>query len=206
MTYLEFREQWHAVGCFNIYQIRAWKPDFDRNNLFRWVKKGHLSKLRQDWYAFRDLRSNAEASRYLACRIYTPSYISLHTALAFYAIIPEAVTAVTCITSNRPTSYHNDFGEFSYQSVKPSMFFGYKQMPLSPHGSYLLAFPEKAILDLLYLYPQYNTPEALLDLRFDGWWMQKELDKERLLEYSEQSGVKSLQSRVKLLLNTYLND
>ena len=23
MTYLQFREQWHKVGCFNIYQVRA---------------------------------------------------------------------------------------------------------------------------------------------------------------------------------------
>lgn len=206
MSYLEFREQWHAVGCFNIYQIRAWRPDFDRSNLSRWVKKGYLLKLRQDWYAFQDLQGDAEASRYMACRIYTPSYVSLHSALAFYGIIPEAVTVVTCVTSNRPTLYHNDFGEFSYQSIKPSMFFGYKQMPLPSHGSYLLAFPEKAILDLLYLYPQYNTSETLLDLRFDEWWMQEELDKERLLAFSAQSGVKTLQTRVNLLLKAYRND
>lgn len=206
MTYLEFREQWHAVGCFNIYQIRAWRPDFDRINLFRWVKKGYLSKLRQDWYAFSDLKGNPETARYVAQRIYTPSYISLHTALSFYGIIPEAVTAVTSVTSNRPTTYSNEFGEFSYQTVKPALFFGYKPMILSPHGNYLLAFPEKAILDLLYLYPQYNTEEALLDLRFDEYWMQEELNRDKLLAFSAQSGVKALQSRVKLLLKTYRND
>ncbi|MBQ9507865.1 MAG: hypothetical protein IJR53_00365 [Bacteroidales bacterium] len=206
MNYLEFREQWHAVGCFNIYQIRAWRPDFDRINLFHWVKKGYLSKLRQDWYAFSDLKGNPETARYVAQRIYTPSFISLHTALSFYGIIPEAVTVVTSVTSNRPTTYSNEFGEFSYQTVKPALFFGYKSMPLSPHGRYLLAFPEKAILDLLYLYPQYNTEEALLDLRFDDYWMQEELDCDKLLAFSAQSGVKALQSRVKLLLKTYRND
>ena len=206
MTYLEFREQWHAVGCFNIYQIRAWRPDFDRINLFHWVKKGYLSKLRQDWYAFSDLKGNPETARYVAQRIYTPSYISLHTALSFYGIIPEAVTVVTSVTSNRPTTYSNEFGEFSYQTVKPALFFGYKSMPLSPHGRYLIAFPEKAILDLLYLYPQYNTEEALLDLRFDDYWMQEELNRDKLLAFSAQSGVKALQSRVKLLLKTYRND
>ena len=206
MTYLEFREQWHAVGCFNIYQIRAWRPDFDRTNLFHWVKKGYLSKLRQDWYAFSDLKGNPETARYVAQRIYTPSYISLHTALSFYGIIPEAVTAVTSVTSNRPTTYSNEFGEFSYQTVKPALFFGYKPMFLSPHNTYMLAFPEKAILDLLYLYPQYNTEEALLDLRFDEYWMQEELNCDKLLSFSEQTGVKALQSRVKLLLKTYRND
>ena len=76
-------------------------------------------------------------------------------------------------------------------------------MPVSPQGSYLLAFPEKAIVDLLYLYPQYNAAEALLELRFDEWWMREELDKERLLSFAEQSGNKALQERVKLLIKTY---
>lgn len=203
MTYLEFRELWHEVGCFNVYQIRAWNPEFDRSNLTRWVKRGYLSKLRQDWYAFRDLKGNPEMARYVAQRIYTPSYISLHYALSFYGIIPEAVTGITCVTSNRTTAYSNDFGHFSYQTVKPTLFFGFRQMPLSQHGSYLLAYPEKAIVDLLYLYPQYNTAEAMLELRFDEWWMREELDKERLMAFAEQSDNKALQERVKLLIKTY---
>jgi predicted transcriptional regulator of viral defense system len=145
-------------------------------------------------------------SRYVACRIYTPSYISLHTALSFYGIIPEAVTDITCVTSNRTTAYSNDFGEFSYQTVKPTLFFGFRQMPLPQHGSYLMAYPEKAIIDLLYLYPQYNTAEALLELRFDEWWMQEELHRERLSAYALQSGSKAVQTRVKLLLKTYIHD
>ncbi len=145
-------------------------------------------------------------ARYIAQRIYSPSYISLHYALSFYGIIPEAVTRITCVTSNRTTAYRNDFGEFSYQTVKPTLFFGFKQMSLSPQGSYMLAYPEKAIIDMLYLYPQYNTSEAILDLRFDEWWMQEELDKERLMDFAERSGSKALQARVKLLLKTYSND
>ena len=206
MTYLEFREQWHEAGCFNVYQVRAWNPGFDRSNLSRWLKRGYLTKLRQDWYAFSDLKGIPEMSRYVAGRIYTPSYISLHTALSFYGIIPEAVTVITCVTSNRTTSYSNDFGEFSYQTVKPTLFFGFRQMPLPQQGSYLMAYPEKAIIDLLYLYPQYNTAETLLELRFDEWWMQEELDRERLSAYALQSGSKAVQTRVKLLLKTYIHD
>ena len=206
MTYLEFREQWHGVGCFNVYQLRAWNSGFDRSNLTRWVKRGYLSKLRQDWYAFSDLKGTPEMARYVAGRIYTPSYISLHTALSFYGIIPEVVTAITCVTSNRTTAYSNYFGEFSYQTVKPALFFGFRQMSLPQQGSYLMAYPEKAIIDLLYLYPQYNTAEAMLELRFDEWWMQEELDRERLSAYALQSGSKAVQNRVKLLLKTYTND
>ena len=206
MTYLQFREQWHKVGCFNVYQVRSVIPHFDRGNLTRWVKKGYLVRLRQDWYAFADLLGEAEFSRYVAQKMYAPSYLSLHSALAYYGIIPEAVTQITCVTSNRTAYYTNAFGEYSYQTVKPQLFFGYAPVVLPQGYSYLLALPEKALLDLLYLYPQYNTTEALLDLRLDDWWMQEELNVNRLHEFSERAGSAALQNRVELMIDTYRHD
>ena len=206
MTYLQFREQWHEVGCFNVYQVRAAYPSFDRGNLARWVRKGYLVRLRQDWYAFADLLRVPEFSRYVAQKIYAPSYISLHSALAYYGIIPETVTQITCITSNRTARYANAFGEFSYQTVKPQLFFGYEPIVLAQGYSYQLAMPEKALLDLLYLYPQYNTTEALINLRLDDWWMQEELNVNRLREFAEKVGSAALQTRIELMLNTYRHD
>lgn len=206
MNYLQFREQWHRMGCFNIYQVRAWCPDFDRSNITRWVKRGYLSKLRQDWYAFSDLLSQSDAPKYVAGAMYSPSYISIHAALAYYGIIPEAVTKITSVTSRRTTSYSNAFGEFSYQTVKPDLFFGYKPVAIPTGGSYLMAHPEKAIVDLLYLYPQYNTEESLLDLRFDEYWMQEDLNLDLLMEYTRRCSSKSLQQRIDLLIKTYRND
>ena len=144
MTYLQFREQWRRVGCFNIYQLRAWQNDFDRTNLSRWVKQGYLLKIRQDWYAFSDILSEPEAPRYIAYKIYQPSYISLHSALSIYGIIPEAVSRITSVTTSRTTAYSNDLGEFSYQSIKLELYFGYKQVPVAYGGFYQLALPEKA--------------------------------------------------------------
>ena len=42
MNYLQFREQWLGLGCFSIYQLRAWKSDLDSSSLSRWVKRGYL--------------------------------------------------------------------------------------------------------------------------------------------------------------------
>ena len=138
--------------------------------------------------------------------MYAPSYLSLHSALAYYGIIPEAVTQITCVTSNRTAYYTNAFGEYSYQTVKPQLFFGYVPVVLLQGYSYHLALPEKALLDLLYLYPQYNTTEALLDLRLDDWWMQEELNVNRLHEFSERAGSAALQNRVELMIDTYRHD
>ena len=206
MNYLQFREQWLAVGCFYIYQLRAWKNNFDPCALSRWVKKGYIVKLRQDWYAFSELRQEPDMARFIAGKIYSPSYISLHSALSIYGIIPEAVTQICCVTSNRTASYLNPFGQFHYQTVKPNLFFGYKQQLLKRGGSYLIAEPEKAIVDLLYLYPQYKTAEDMLDLRFDTFWFQHELNRDKLTSYAHQTSKKALADRVELLIKTYDND
>lgn len=134
MDYLQFREQWLGVGCFSIYQLRAWKNNFDSGALSRWVKKGYITKLRQDWYAFSELQREPDMARFIAGKIYSPSYISLHTALSIYGIIPEAVTQITCVTTNRTASYNNPFGQFHYQTIKPELFFGYKQEPVRRGG------------------------------------------------------------------------
>ena len=206
MNYLQFREQWLDVGCLSIYQLRAWKIDFDGNALSRWVKKGYIAKLRQDWYAFSELQQVPDMARFIAGKIYSPSYISLHSALSIYGIIPEAVTQITCVTTNRPTSYSNPFGQFHYQTIKPELFYGYKQVSLSRGGSYLIAEPEKAIVDLLYLYPQFNTVDAMRELRFDECWMQDELNLEKLTAYANQTSKKALINRIELLIKTYDND
>ena len=204
MNYLQFRNMWHTEGCFNIYQVYAVCPHFNRANFYQWTQKGYLVRLRQDWYAFSDMLKVADFNRVVANKIYTPSYISLHAALAYYGIIPESVFDVTSVTSNRTTYYKNAFGEYSYQSIKPTLFFGYNIKRLAIGHSFLLAQPEKAILDLLYLYPEYNTIEALRHLRLDDDWMNEELNVEKLLEMSERTKIKSLERRIKLLLEAYL--
>ena len=68
---------------------------------------------------------------------------------------------------------------------------------------YMMATPEKAIIDLLYLYPQYSTQKEMRELRFDEDWMREELNKERLMEYAERIESPALTKRIKMLLKTY---
>ena len=68
---------------------------------------------------------------------------------------------------------------------------------------YMMATPEKAIIDLLYLYPQYSTIDEMRELRFDEDWMRDELNKGRLLEYAERINSPVLTKRINLLLKAY---
>src|SRR5690606_24272181 len=131
------------------------------------------------------------------------SYVSLHTALAFYGIIPEAVVQFTSVTSLKTASFKNAFGTYSYHSLKATLMFGYDLKPLPDKRSLLLASPEKALLDLLYLYPFYNTQEELLELRLDEDFLEDELNRDRLQDYLSKFKNKALSHRVQCLFKAY---
>lgn len=203
MTFLEFKNQLFDLACFNIYQVYAWQPDFDRNNLTRWVKKGYLVHLRQGYFAFSEYKSRQDYSLYFANRIYRPSYISLHTALAFYGMIPEAVVQITSVTSLKTISFSNDFGEYSYKNLKENLMFEYELKPVADNRTMQFATPEKALLDLLYLYPFYDNEQELEELRLDEDYLHDDLDKDLLVNYCDKFQNKALARRVKLLFKTY---
>ncbi len=80
--------------------------------------------------------------------------------------------------------------------------FGYtiEQSTFHPTWGMLIAEREKAILDLLYLYPQYTSKQDMLDLRLDL----DDIDSAKLDAYTEQYGVKALERRVMTLKEAYL--
>lgn len=203
MSYLEFYAQWHPFGCFNIQQVYAWRPNFNRHNLRNWEKKGYIAKLKKEFYAFTDCKTVPDFSRYIANRLYMPSYISLHSALSFYGMIPEAVIQYTSVTTLKTNKFQNLFGDFSYQTIKPALFFGYEPKPMADGRSILFATPEKAILDLLYLYPFYKTEQDMLELRLDEDFMEDDFNLERFNEYLKIANSPELASRAQTLLKAY---
>ena len=203
MTFLEFKDKMFDLACFNIYQLYAWQPGFDRNNLIRWIKKGYLIRLRQGYFTFPEYKNKPDYSLYFANRIYRPSYISLHTALAFYGMIPEAVVQITSVTSLKTESFTNDFGEYSYKSIKENLMFGYELKPMAENRTIQFATPAKALLDLLYLYPFYDSRQEIEELRLDEEYLHEDLNKDLMIDYGSRFKSKALDRRVKLLINTY---
>ena len=203
MNFLTFRERMYPSGCFNINQVLMWAPDFDRNNLTRWCRKGLLIKLRNEYYAFPEYKQVPDFTRYVANCIYAPSYISLHSALSFYGMIPEEVFTITSVTTLKTAKFENDFGTYTYQNVKIPLFFGYMPKMMPNQRALLFATPEKALLDLLYLYPFYQSEDDMEQLRLDEDFMQHELSRERLLQYLSQMDSKALEERVLRMFKVY---
>ena len=203
MDFLTFKERMYPMGCFNINQVLLWEKDFDRNNLTRWCRRGLLVKLRNQYYAFPEYRQVPNFSRYVANRIYAPSYISLHSALSFYGMIPEEVVQLTSVTTLKTARFENDFGTFHYQNVKTPFYFGFEIKTIQSGRGLLFATPEKALLDLLYLNPYYKTEQDMEELRLDEDYMQNELNLERLNGYLSKIGSKTMEQKVKRLMKVY---
>ena len=200
MNFQEFRNKWFDLGCVSSYQVYTWLPDFDKNNMGRWAKKGLLLKLRNGYYTFPEYKTKSGFAWYIANRIYRPSYVSLHSALAFYGMIPESVVQITSVTSMKTSSFSNAIGEFSYKTVKPGLMFGYDIKPITEGHSFLLAKPEKALIDLLYLYPFYNTKSEMEELRLDMDFIHNDLNIGLIKEYSRQISCNALEKRLKLII------
>lgn len=142
-------------------------------NLVRWQEKGYILKLRNRWYAFNDAESHENLDWLAANLIYSPSYISLHTALSWYNLIPEMIATTTSVTSRKTNKFSTPLGPFDYHSMKPDLFgFGYvlENMDNSGNGAgrkIMVATPQKAILDFFYINSFYNSEKDIEDLRLN---------------------------------------
>ena len=203
MDWITFRNKTFDLGCFSINQVYAWHPGFDRNNFVRWTRKGYLVRLRQGLYTFPEYRGKPEFAAYFAGRIYNPSYISLHSALSFYGLIPETVVQITSVTSLKTAVFRNSFGEYSYKSVRDDLMFGYNPRPLADGRTTAYATREKALLDLLYLYPFYNTEHELADLRLDGDLLHEDLNRAEWESLAARFHSAALEKRMRLLAKVY---
>ena len=203
MSWIEFRNKMFELGCFSVHQVYAWQLGFDRNNFVRWAKKGYLVRLRQGLYAFPEYRDKPDIAAYFAGRIYNPSYISLHSALSFYGLIPETVVQITSVTSLKTAVFRNSFGEYSYKSVRDDLMFGYNPRPLADGRTTAYATREKALLDLLYLYPFYNTEHELADLRLDGDLLHEDLNRAEWESLAARFHSAALEKRMRLLAKVY---
>lgn len=156
-----------------------------------WVKKGYLVRLRNGLYAFaRDL--DKVKIEDVAWLLYQPSYISLESALSFYGFIPEMVYAHISVTSRINRMFENRFGRFVYRHIKKDLFWGYKEVS-TQYGFYLMAEPEKALLDYLYLNLDKIRSQADFDgIRLNDDQLRRHLDEKKFRNYLSAFGIKKL--------------
>ena len=198
MTYLDFRTALYSFEVFCTRDIEKLFPKFDSRRLVEWQRKGYIQKLINKWYLFTDIPINDRLRYRISNCLHRPSYISLESALSHYGLIPEAVYSVQNITTRKTIAYETIAGTFNYRNIKAQLFFGYEvdnnqTIPL------LIASPEKAILDYLYLNHQLNTIEDIEGLRLNLTTFNETINKDRLISYAACFESKTLNKRLNLL-------
>lgn len=191
------------LGCFDINQVQMVRPDFERSAINRWVAKGYLIQLKNGVYAFKQWATLPGVDFIAANRIYRPSYISMYSALSHYGMIPEFVAQTTSVTTLKTATFNNVMGSFKYHHVKPNLFFSYHNIASTTLRDILIATPEKALIDLLYLSPDLKTEQDMLNLRLDEEYMGEEFDYNEAHTMLQRIGSKTLLHRFTLLENTY---
>ena len=91
--------------------------------------RNKLQSLERQQKLFKVVRGLYETERsvpplFLSAAIYGPSYISFETALSFWDLIPEKVTAITSATfaKNKSKCFDTQFGRFLYRDIPKSAF------------------------------------------------------------------------------------
>ena len=156
-----------------------------------WVRKGNLLRLKNGMYAFAKDKEKIKGEE-IATFIYEPSYLSMESALAWYGFIPEMVYAYVSVTARINRKFTNNFGTFLYRHIKAELFWGYTETK-TEHGHYLLAEPEKALLDYLYLNLSKIRNEAdFTNIRFNMDAIKEKIDADKFLKYLSGFGVKKM--------------
>ncbi|NJL27261.1 MAG: hypothetical protein HC897_04900 [Thermoanaerobaculia bacterium] len=96
------------------------------------------------------------------------SYVSLHSALAHHGLIPEHVPITTSVGPGRNQRRSTPLGVFDFRHLKPTLRAGARWVELGGGQRALVAIPEKALLDLVYLVPGADSPEYLEQLRLQN--------------------------------------
>lgn len=200
--YQDFRKAFFNQKVFSAQQVKLVFPGFNVKNFTYWLEKGYIVRIRNGWYSFQEHEDKPEVVLYAANRIYQPSYISLHYALNFYGLIPEFVARITSVSTLKTQSFSSYFGNFSFQNLKPECFFGYEMKKIN-NLDISFASPEKALLDLFYLYPMYNTPGEIDQLRLDTTLMKKMINIRKLDIYTARMSNRYLTGRIELMKKTY---
>ena len=170
---MEFDELLKLVGDDPVFESSLLlagniNPKIVRLQLTRWVNSRRIYQLRRGLYSIAPPYQKIQPHPFLvANHLQRSSYVSLQSALAFYDLIPENVNTIVSVTTGRPERLETPQGIFEFRHIKSNLLFGYQMIDLGGQNA-LVATPEKALLDLVYLEPGGESPNYLHGLRLQN--------------------------------------
>ncbi len=169
----------------------------------RWIARGLLVKVRKGYYLLNEADRRIEPSSFfIAGQIYSPSYVSCESALAYYDLIPERVYGVLSVTTRKTGKFDTPQGFFSYHHGTFSCFRGFRLSKDENGSPFSMAEPEKAVVDFLY-YRKHTLRSAERDIFVSSFRFQnyEALDVKKLGYYASLFNSAHLAALVKSFCN-----
>lgn len=117
------------------------------------VKNGDLIALKRGVYIFSEKYRTSQLNYIsIANILHQPSYVSFEYALSYHGLIPERVYTITSASFKKSVEYTTPLGNFSYQKIPQKAYpLGIDWKYNEIDGGYLIATPEKALSDKIYV-------------------------------------------------------
>lgn len=116
--------------------------------LERLAQHGHLIRLKRGLWAVPENLEPLSLAQHLTAPL--PSYVSLQSALYYHDMISQIPEVIYCVSLARTRIYQTPVATISVHHIPASFFFGYE---VRGEQHVMMALPEKALLDFLYLSP-----------------------------------------------------
>ena len=116
-----------------------------------WLEKnGYLIRLKRGLYVVNPQYSGKMlSSELIANHLYTPSYVSMSSALRYYGLIPETVYTHQSMTIKHSRSFNTPIGYYDYKQISRKAFSVGIRSVHKGDFAFLIASPEKALCDLI---------------------------------------------------------
>lgn len=171
-----------SIGLMN--QLKDYKSP--KSKITRMLQQKELIQIKRGLFLKPGEKYSLKA---ISATLYGPSYISFQSALSYYNLIPERVSAITCATfgKNKNKEFKTEIGDFYYYHI-PDKAFPYEIKIREENGyKFQIATPEKAILDTLYQFK--NDKEMIETIIFDNLRIEKNdlinLDRNIIMELAK---------------------
>jgi predicted transcriptional regulator of viral defense system len=136
-----------------------------RNTLRRYESRGLVERISTKIYI--NHFNQHFSPRDLVNTLRSRSYISVESALVDRGVITQNPAALTCVAPDYRQIFRTKSLTIIYRKISPELYWGFEEKT-TRYNKYLVAEPEKALLDWIYLTRQEGLPTPLdeINLQF----------------------------------------
>lgn len=143
LTLFKEHSEKHLFSTSDLLQLTGEKKDTLLVELTRLIRSGTVKRAVKGWYSNPFYPPTPEE---VAMVLRHPAYLSVEYALSFHSILSQVPYTITLITKKQPYTYQHEKWVFEYHQISKRLFWGFESTEY-----FLMAEPEKAFLDLVYI-------------------------------------------------------